>query len=121
MENKISNFATDEKMVISCSGAADVGYISDQVARKLLRNSKCKMGCMAFIATCGEEKIEEFKLKNLLIIDGCSEDCGKKVMQQRGIENYEYLRLTDLGYEKGKTATTQEVVRTVYEKAEAFV
>lgn len=121
MENTISNSANDEKMAIACSGAADVGYISDQVARELRSNGKCKMGCMAYLATCTKEKIEEFKLKNLFIIDGCVEDCGKKIMQQRGIENYNYLRITDLGFEKGKTATTKENLKIVYKKAESFI
>lgn len=42
-------------------------------------------------------------------------------MQQRGIENYNYLRITDLGFEKGKTATTKENLKIVYKKAESFI
>ena len=32
------------------------------------------------------------------------------------ILNYKYLRVTDLGYIKGKTPVNQEVINTVYEK-----
>lgn len=117
-ENKSCLCGSGEYIVLACSGASDLGYISDQVARKLSRNKVRKMNCLTVVATGTDEKIEEFKTKNILVLDGCNEDCGKKIMAQRGIEDYRYLRLTDLGYEKGKTPTTQETVKAVYEKAE---
>ncbi|MBN1950045.1 MAG: hypothetical protein JW801_02525 [Bacteroidales bacterium] len=88
------------------------------VARKLSRNDVRKMNCLTVAATGTEEKIDEFKKCNILIIDGCTEDCGRKIMEMRGITDYRYLRLTDLGYEKGKTPTSQEIIQIVYEKAE---
>ena len=105
-------------IVLACSGASDLGYISDQVARKLSRNKVRKMNCLTIAATGSEEKIEEFKNSNILVIDGCNEDCGKKIMSMRGIIDYQYLRLTDLGYEKRKTPTSKETIKEVYEKAE---
>ena len=117
METMACNCGSNEKMVIACSGAADVGYISDQVSRKLSRNKFCKMSCMALFASCSEEKINELKTKDILVIDGCTEDCGKRVMMDRGIENYKWLRITDIGYEKGKTPTSQKTIQEVYDKA----
>lgn len=119
MENKSCNCGNDNKIVITCSGAADVGYVSDQVARKLSRNNHRKMSCLALFATCDDEKINDFKEMEILVIDGCSEDCGKKVMQNRRIDNYSYLRITDLGFEKGKTTTSTETVQQVYDTARA--
>ena len=107
----------DEYIVFACSGASDLGYIADQVARKLGRNKVRKMNCLTVAATGTEEKIEEFKKCNILVIDGCTEDCGKKIMAQRGIADNSYLKLTDLGYEKGKTPTTQNTIKEVYKKA----
>jgi len=111
---------SNAKIVFACSGASDVGYLSDQVARKLSRNKVRKMNCLTVAVTGSEEKVEEFKKCNILVIDGCSEDCGKKIMKQRNIENYNYLRITDLGYEKGKTLTSQDVVNEIYKKAETI-
>ena len=65
MENKTCNCGTDDKIVIACSGAADVGHISDEVARKLSKNTNRKMSCLALFASCSNEKIEEFKSKNI--------------------------------------------------------
>ncbi|MFC2151758.1 putative zinc-binding protein [Bacteroidota bacterium] len=117
MEDKSCNCCSDDKIVIACSGAADVGYISDQVARKLGSSNIRKMSCLALFAVCNDEKINEFKAQNILVIDGCNVDCGKKVMQQRGVESYNYLRITDLGFEKGKTPTTSDTINTIFEKA----
>jgi uncharacterized metal-binding protein len=108
----------DEYMVLSCSGSSDVGYIADQVARMLSKNKVRKMNCLTVAATGTEEKINEFKKCNILVIDGCSEDCGKKIMAMRGISDYKYLRLTDLGYEKYNTPVTAEIIKAVYEKVE---
>lgn len=108
----------DEYMVLCCSGSSDVGYIADQVARRLSRNKVRKMNCLTVAATGTEEKIEAFKKCNILVIDGCTEDCGKKIMALRGIKDYRYLRLTDLGYEKGNTPISQENIKAIYEKAE---
>ncbi len=106
-----------DNLVIACSGAADVGYLSDQVARRLSRNKVMKMSCLVLVASCSDEKINEFRQNNFLVIDGCSEDCAKKIMKQKGISDYNYLRITDLGYEKGKTPLDQKTVKTIYEKA----
>ena len=105
-------------IVLSCSGASDLGYIADQTARKLHRNEIRKMNCLTVAATGTDEKVEEFKQCNILVIDGCSEDCGRKIMKMRGIDDYNYLRLTDLGYEKGKTSTSGKVINQVCDKAE---
>ena len=120
MENKEKPCScySGDNLVIACSGAADVGYLSDQVARRLSRNKVMKMNCLALVASCSDEKINEFKQNNFLVIDGCSEDCAKKIMKQKGISDYNYLRITDLGYEKGKTPTDQKTVKAIYEKAE---
>jgi uncharacterized metal-binding protein len=121
MENKTKvqcGCGEGEFIVMACSGASDLGYISDQIARKLHRNKVRKMNCLAVAASGTDEKIDEFKDCNLLVIDGCDEDCGKKIMANRGIENYKYLRLTDLGYEKGKTTPNNDVIKKIYEETE---
>jgi len=37
------------KLIFACSGAADVGAVADQAARKLTRNGAGKMFCLAGI------------------------------------------------------------------------
>jgi uncharacterized metal-binding protein len=106
-----------EYIVIACSGACDLGQITDIVARKLRDNKVRKMNCLAAVAADIRPTIETFKAANLLLLDGCPVDCGKKILDKAGIENFNYMRMTDLGYVKGQTPITKDVIDTVYEKA----
>ena len=106
-----------EYLVIACSGACDLGQVTDSVARKLRDNNIRKMNCLAAAGAGINATIDKFKEANLLMIDGCAIDCGKKILEKAGIDNYKYLRLSDLGYVKGQTPVTNELIEKVYEKA----
>lgn len=109
-----------EFIVIACSGACDLGQVTDLVARKLRDNKVRKMNCLAAVGANITPTIESFKLANLLLLDGCPVDCGKKILDKAGILNYTYARMTDWGYIKGQTPVTDELVNTVYEKVETM-
>lgn len=110
----------DEYMVLACSGACDLGQVTDLVARKLRDNGVRKMNCLAVVGAGIEPSIEAFKSKNILMLDGCPTDCGKRILDKYGFTDYKYLRVTDLGYKKGQTPVTDEVVNAVYEKSEVI-
>jgi len=107
-----------EYMVLACSGACDLGQITDLVARKLRDNGVRKMNCLAVVGAGIEKSIEDFKKKNILLLDGCPIDCGKQILDKAGFKDYKYLRITDLGYKKGQTPVTEEVIKKVYDTAE---
>lgn len=106
-----------ECTVFACSGAADLGHASDLVARKLHENQVRSMKCLAFVSAGITEMIDSVRNTNMLVIDGCALDCGKKTFEKNGLNDFIHLRLTDLGYEKGKTSPTPEVVEMMYEEA----
>lgn len=120
MENKTGNsaFGAGEKIVFACSGAGDVGRVTDLVARKLHSTEKIQMKCLAVVAAGIEKSIEEYKNKEILMLDGCSVECGKKVLDAAGFTNYTYLRVTDLGYKKGQTTLNEHILMDVYKKAQ---
>ncbi|OFY18942.1 MAG: hypothetical protein A2W98_01900 [Bacteroidetes bacterium GWF2_33_38] len=107
-----------EYMVLACSGACDLGQITDIVARKLRDNEVRKMNCLAVVGAGIEKSIEDFKKKNILMLDGCPIDCGKQILDKAGFKDYKYLRVTDLGYKKGQTPVNEEVIKNVYDTAE---
>jgi len=107
-----------EYIVFACSGACDLGQVTDLVARKLRDNGVRKMNCLAVVGAGIEKSIEDFKTKNILMLEGCPIDCGKQILNNVGFTSYKYMRVTDLGYKKGQTPVTEEVVNAVYEKAE---
>jgi uncharacterized metal-binding protein len=104
-------------IVLACSGASDVGQISDLTARKLRDCGIFKMSCLALVGAGVEASIENFKKADVLVIDGCPVDCGKKIMERNGIKNYKYLRLSDIGLAKGSSPANVENIDIAFSKA----
>jgi len=119
MENNVgcSCNSKQECTVFACSGAADLGHVSDLLARKLHTKKVRNMKCLAFVSAGITEMIDSVRESNMLVIDGCALDCGKKTFEKNGLNNFIHLRLTDLGYEKGKTPPNADVIDEIYEKA----
>ena len=102
------------KLIFACSGAADVGQISDLAARKLTADGAGRMFCLAGIGgrvSCIMESTAAASA--ILVIDGCRMDCARKTLAEAGFTQFEHLRLSDLGMEKGKTPATPEHVDQV--------
>jgi len=99
------------KLIFACSGAADVGAIADQAARKLTKDGAGKMFCLAGIGgrVSGIMATTESAAK-ILAIDGCPLNCVKNSLEQAGFKKYEHLQLSDLGMEKGKTPLSPEAI-----------
>lgn len=111
---------SDDYVVMACSGASDLGQLSDIIARRLQKEKARKMSCLAQVGAGFEKSIENFKTKNILLIDGCPLDCGKKILENNGLENFKYLRLTDLGLVKNKTELNEQTINEAYGKAEVI-
>lgn len=116
-ENSCSCNNSKNKTVFACSGAADLGLASDLLARKIHLLGERQMKCLAFVSAGITEMIDSVKDSEMLVIDGCTLDCGKKTFEKNGLNKFIHLRLSDLGYEKGKTPATPQVVDQMYEKA----
>lgn len=104
-------------VVMACSGAADLGALSDAVARRLQQNGVRKMNCLAMAGANMDPFIEKLKGKNILIIDGCGTACAKRILEQHRVSHH-HMVLTELGLKKGATPPTEENILSVYEKAE---
>jgi uncharacterized metal-binding protein len=108
---------TAPKLIFSCSGAADVGEIADRAARQLHREGTAKIYCLAGIGAGLSGFIESTRAAgSVLTIDGCPVECAKKLLEKQGITGFEYIRVTDLGLEKGKAPITDESIKTVTAK-----
>lgn len=108
---------TAPKLIFPCSGAADVGAIADLAARKMTREGIGKMACLAGIGAGSSGIIESTKAAaKVLVIDGCSVDCGKKVLEKAGFTDFKYMRVTEQGFEKGKSPATENAIKTITTK-----
>lgn len=108
------------KLIFPCSGAADVGEISDLASRALTKNGAGKMFCLAGIGgqVPGIVKTAKAAAK-ILIIDGCSIECARLCFEQAGISDYEHMVITDMGLEKGKSIPSDENIGLVINEAES--
>jgi uncharacterized metal-binding protein len=97
-----------------CSGAADTAEIGDRAVRVLHKVGDAKMFCLAGIAGDVELIVVNSKAANRsLVVDGCDSDCAKKTMQKNGFTDFIHFRVTDVGWEKGKTPVTEERVTEI--------
>jgi uncharacterized metal-binding protein len=105
-------------LIFACSGAADVGAISDKAARKLTADGAGKMYCLAGIGgrVSGILKTTQ-EAEKILAIDGCPLDCTKLSLEEAGFTEFEHMIVTDLGLDKGKSPATDENVATVIQAA----
>jgi len=102
------------KLIFACSGAADVGAVADQAARKLTKDGAGKMFCLAGIGGRVPGILTTTQsAARILAIDGCPLNCAKNSLEQAGFKAYEHLQLADLGMEKGKTPPTPEAIAKV--------
>ncbi|MBI1387177.1 MAG: zinc-binding protein [bacterium] len=105
-------------LVFSCSGAADVGAIADQTARRLSHEKTASMCCVAAIGAGDEEILDIARnAEKILAIDGCSKDCTKIVLDKAGFSNVKHLQLETLGMKKKESPLTEDRVEAALKSA----
>ncbi|MBI9018637.1 MAG: putative zinc-binding protein [Phycisphaerae bacterium] len=110
------------KLIFACSGAADVGAIADQAARKMTKEGIGKMFCMAGIGgrVSGIMKTTESADK-ILAVDGCPLNCVKNSLEMAGFEKFDHLQLADIGLEKCSSPVTEENIDKVVAKGQEIL
>ncbi len=105
-------------LIVACSGAADVGELADLTARRLSREKKGAMFCLAGVGAriSGFVKSAE-GADSILVIDGCPLNCAAKTLQAVSVNEFKHITITGLGLEKGKSAPAEATLKIVYDKA----
>ncbi len=105
-------------LVFACSGAADVGEITDRAARALSASGAAKMFCLAGIGGLVPDMVAKAReAGKLLVIDGCEKNCGFECLARAGLGDLTHIALNDMGMEKGKSPVTEEAVARVVQAA----
>ncbi|MFC1671763.1 putative zinc-binding protein [Planctomycetota bacterium] len=109
-------------LIFACSGAADVGAIADQAARKLTKEGCGKMFCLAGVGgrVSGIMKTTE-SAEKILAIDGCPLDCAANCLRQAGFTDFEHVQLAELGLEKGKSEIADANIGKVVAKGKELM
>jgi uncharacterized metal-binding protein len=89
------------KTILACSGASNVGHITNEVAKELDEAGEANFFCLAGVGGHVSGMVASVKgADKVVVLDGCPVACAKKTMDAAGIAGYEYLVVTELGIEK---------------------
>lgn len=118
MSNEKCSCNSAPKLVFPCSGAADVGEVADQSARRLSKEGAARMFCLAGIGAQIPDMVAMARQASaILAIDGCQADCARLTLEHAGFSNIQHVRLSDLGMEKGKSPATPERIALAVESS----
>jgi uncharacterized metal-binding protein len=114
-DTSVCTCSTAPTLIFPCSGAADVGEISDRIARKLSCEGIGKMNCLAGVGAQLSGFVESVKTARVNItIDGCTTACSSKIIKNLGLQPQSFI-LTDMGMVKGKTPIDDHVIENLVE------
>ena len=101
-------------LLFACSGASDVGGLTDQAARQLTREKAASMYCTAAVAAGVHTALERSAgALRLVAIDGCNQCCARKILEQAGFRDCAHVELGALGLVKGESPINEENVERV--------
>ena len=108
---------TAPKLIFPCSGASDVGGLSDQAGRQMTLDATGKMYCLAGIGGRVDGIMANTRgAARVLVIDGCPQECARKTMELAGFKDFQHLKLAEMGFKKGETPLTPARIREVAAK-----
>ncbi len=109
-------------MIYPCSGGADVGGLTDRVARFLNLKGVGKMHCLAGIGAGLDSFIETARnAPGVIAIDGCPVNCARKCLERHGVEVTHHFQLADMGFSKGESPIDYENTVKIVEEIERVV
>ena len=110
------------KLIVACSGAADVGEIADRAARQLTRAGVAKMYCLGGLGGDLPAFIETTQTASaILAIDGCPSACASATLKRTGFTGFAQLQLAAIGINKGASPATPEAIERVVAAARELI
>jgi uncharacterized metal-binding protein len=99
------------ELIFACSGASDVGEISDRTARRLTHEGVARMYCLTGIGGRVASIVKTAHAAGRIIaIDGCAQNCAKHCLEQAGFKEFAHLQLGEIGMDKGMSPVTDGVI-----------
>jgi len=88
-------------MLLACSGASNVGQLTNQAAVELTKEGFGKMYCLAGIGGGLSGFVQSAKdAAKVVVMDGCDLGCAKAIFERAGLPLRSYVVATALGIEK---------------------
>jgi uncharacterized metal-binding protein len=96
-------------ILLTCSGASNVGQMSHQAVVELTQEGFGKFFCLAGIGAHLSKFIQGAKDNpEVVVIDGCPVGCAKRIVEHTEISVSKYLVVTKLGIEKNHILKIKE-------------
>lgn len=88
-------------MLLACSGASNVGQLTNQAAVELTREGLGRMFCLAGIGGGLSGFVQSARdAATLVVMDGCELGCARAIFERAEVPLKNYLVVTDLGIDK---------------------
>jgi len=101
--------ADENALLLTCSGASNVGQMSHQAVVELAQEGFGKFFCLAGIGAHLNKFVEAAKNNpETIVIDGCPVGCAKRIAEHAEIPIAKYMMVTKLGFEKNYTLKIKE-------------
>lgn len=105
-------------LVFVCSGAADVGELTDRAARQIRNEGFGTMSCLASIGARDSDITFNAEIADrVLLIDGCPNACARRTFAEAGLSRFTHFDLSEVGLKKGRSPVTEEAIQRVVEHA----
>ena len=105
----------NKRILYSCSGACDLGQISDLLGRKLRTNgyAQASCSCLASIGAGIQAYIDKAKAEEVVCIDGCAVACASKMIEKIQVRPKIYT-LTKMGLPNGEIEASATMINELY-------
>lgn len=92
-------------IILACDGAASVGQVGHEVAVNLTkRGNGARMCCLSAVAADSKVHVGIAKrARRLVVINGCSNKCASKIMEQKNIPYTYEATISELDVKKVPT------------------
>lgn len=101
-------------LVFACSGASNLGQLTNSLAVRLSGEGQVAMSCLAGVgAHLSGFIVSARDSEQVLVLDGCAQRCAFKTLEHVGIVPQLYLNLGEQGFAKrhGASPTEEELDR----------
>ena len=90
-----------ETLIFTCCGAAYSGQVSNRAGVSLMQAGAGNLFCITAVGAGIPDKLERARSAGRrVIIDGCDDHCGRKVMEGAGLKVDLHVDVTELGVAK---------------------
>ena len=101
MNQPCTPISANDIVILPCSGAGNVGQLTNEAGVALNREGFGKLYCLAGIGSGLAEFIAEARKARILIaVDGCQLGCARLLLEKSDMPCTHHLVVTDLGIEK---------------------